>query len=75
MEKHNTFLGEETTIEVMQEQQKGWLFYVTHNTPELFDEYEQYCKDENLDAENEESAKAFMDYRDQLFEEAMVNDL
>jgi hypothetical protein len=75
MEKHNTFLGEETTIEIMQDQRKGWLFYVTHNTPELLCDYEDYCQTEGIDAEAEASAIAFMDYRDQLFEEAMTNDL
>jgi hypothetical protein len=74
MNNQNSFYGEEKTIEIMQEQKKGWLFYVSHNTPELLEEYHEYCEDNNLDKEKEESASAFMDYREKLFEEALEND-
>lgn len=68
------FYGEDRVIEIMQEEGKGWLFYVGHNTQELFDEYIEYCTDNTLDPTEEDSAKAFIDYRDQVFEESFEID-
>lgn len=70
----NIYYGEEKTIEIMQEENKGWLFYVSHNTEELFEEYIEYCTDKELDPTEEDSAKAFIDYRDKVFEESMEVD-
>ena len=68
------FYGEDRVIEIMQEEDKGWLFYVGHNTQELFNEYIEYCTDKELDPTEEDSAKAFIDYREQVFEEAFEID-
>lgn len=70
----NIYYGEEKTIEIMQEENKGWLFYVSHNTEELFEEYIEYCTYNSLDPTEENSAKAFIDYRDQIFEESFETD-
>ena len=40
---------------------------------ELTEEYEQFCKDKSLDTGSDQSALAFMDYRDELFEESLSN--
>lgn len=68
------YYGEEKTIEIMQEENKGLLFYVSHNTEELFEEYIEYCTDKKLDPIEEDSAIAFIDYRDKVFEESMEID-
>ena len=36
-------------------------------------EYEQFCKDKSIDTGSDQSALAFMDYRDELFEESLSN--
>lgn len=68
------FYGVDRVIEIMQKEGKGWLFYVGHNTPELFDEYIEYCTDSKIDPTEEDSAKAFVDYREQVFDESFEND-
>ena len=47
--------------------------FVTQQSDELTDEYEQYCKDMRLDADSDTSAESFMAYRDELFEESLSN--
>lgn len=67
------FYGEERTIQIMQKEGKGWLFYVSHNTPETFDDYLEYCTDNVLDPTEETSAEAFINERERIFEEALEN--
>ena len=47
--------------------------FVTQQSDELTEEYEQFCKDKSIDTGSEQSALAFMDYRDELFEESLSN--
>ena len=47
--------------------------FVTQQSDELTEEYEQFCKDKSLDTGSDQSALAFMDYRDELFEESLSN--
>lgn len=70
----NIYYGEEKTIEIMQEENKGLLFYVSHNTEELFEEYIEYCAGKKLDPTEEDSAIAFIDYKDKVFKESMEID-
>ena len=34
---------------------------------------QQFCKDKSIDTGSDQSALAFMDYRDELFEESLSN--
>lgn len=70
----NIYYGEEKTIEIMQEENKGCLFYVSHNTEELFEEYIEYCTANTLDPTEEGSARAFIEYRDKVIEKSMQMD-
>ena len=45
--------------------------FVTQQSDELTEEYEQFCKDKSIDTGSDQSALAFMDYRDELFEESL----
>ncbi len=45
--------------------------FVTEQSDEMTGEYERFCKDENLDAFSDSSAKAFMEFREELFEESI----
>ena len=45
--------------------------FVTQQSDELTEDYEQYCKYQSLDADKEASALPFMAYRDELFEESL----
>ena len=47
--------------------------FVTQQSDELTEEYEQFCKDKSLDTGSDQSALAFMDYRDELFHESLSN--
>ena len=47
--------------------------FVTQQSDELTEEYEQFCKDKFIDTGSDQSALAFMDYRDELFEESLSN--
>ena len=40
---------------------------------EMTEDYEQFCQDENLDSNSDFAAQAFMDYREELFEESLSN--
>ena len=40
---------------------------------EVTEEYEDLCKDEGLDPERNESALAFLDFKEDLFEESISN--
>lgn len=67
------FYDEDRVIQIMQEEGKGWLFYVSHNTQELFEEYLDFCSDKTLDPTEEDSAYAFMEERERFFDEALEN--
>lgn len=47
--------------------------FVTQQSDEMTQEYYDFCKDESLDYHSEAAAKAFMDYREALFEESIGN--
>ena len=47
--------------------------FVTQQSDEITAEYENFCKDEDLDRNSTNSAMAFMDYRADLFEESLSN--
>ena len=47
--------------------------YVRQISDDVTHEYETFCKDEGLDPERNESALAFIDFREELFEECMSN--
>lgn len=63
------YYGEDRVVEMVQEQDLGMLFYVSHNTPEMFNDYIEYCTEHHLDPTEEESAHAFLDYIDKLIGE------
>lgn len=48
------------------------LTYITHQSKELTKEFEDFCSDRELN-QNEESAKQFVDMRQQIFNEAFEN--
>lgn len=47
--------------------------FVRQISDEVTEEYEDFCKDEGLDPERNESALAFLDFQDDLFEESISN--
>ncbi len=47
--------------------------FVTMQSDEMTEDYEQFCQDENLDSNSDFAAQAFMDYREELFEESLSN--
>ena len=47
--------------------------FVRQISDEVADEYETFCKDEGLNPERNESALAFLDFKEDLFEESISN--
>ena len=47
--------------------------FVRQISDEVTEEYENFCKDEGLNPERNESALAFLDFQDDLFEESISN--
>lgn len=47
--------------------------FVLQQSDEVTEDYYQFCKDEGLDSSATTSAQAFMDFREELFEECINN--
>ncbi len=65
------YLSEEQLIAGVQDEGKGWLWYIENHSDELRNDYFMFCNDNDLDSSLEDSAKAFMDDRDLMFEESL----
>ena len=66
------YLPEEELVEKVQSGEYGWLEYINHHSPEWQEEFNEYCQDHSLTAD-EDTAKQFVDYKDRLMEESMDN--
>lgn len=73
MSRKKNYPPYEVLCEQYQEQRIGAVDFVTQQSDEMTEEYEQYCKDEGLDPQSDTSAQAFVDYREELFEESLEN--
>lgn len=62
------YISEERLVEKVQSGEYTWLDYVQRNSPEMKNDYEWFCQYKGIDPNEEESAKAFLDARDQEFE-------
>lgn len=47
--------------------------FVTQQSDEVTEDYERFCNDEGLSSDKDTSALAFMDFREELFEESVSN--
>ncbi len=62
--------------DLCQQRQSGQITdveFVRQISDEVTEEYEDFCKNEGLDSERNESALAFLDFQDDLFEESISN--
>ena len=66
------YLPEEELVEKVQSGEYGWLEYINHHSPEWQEEFNEYCQENGLTAD-EDTAKQFVDYKDRLMEESMDN--
>ena len=66
------YLPEEELVEKVQSGEYGWLEYINHHSLEWQEEFNEYCHDHSLTAD-EDTAKQFVDYKDRLMEESMDN--
>ena len=64
------YYSEEELIEKMQSGEYGYLDYVNHYSTDWQHEYEEYCKTNCLEI-GEESAEAFVHFKDKCLEDAM----
>jgi hypothetical protein len=65
------YLPEEVLIERVQSGEYSWLDYVCHHTKEYRTEFERYCR-ERFKAPTEEMAKEFVEYEQNLIDEAIA---
>jgi hypothetical protein len=47
--------------------------FVLQQSEEVAEDYKRFCKDEDLDYNSQSAAMAFMDFREELFEESIEN--
>ncbi|WP_026367407.1 hypothetical protein [Bacteroides sp. 14(A)] len=64
------YYPEEVLVEKMQSGQYGWLDYVNHFSAEWQEEYARYCEEKGLMV-GDDSAEAFVRYKDEQLEAAM----
>lgn len=64
------YYPEEVLVEKMQNGQYGWLDYVNHFSAEWQEEYARYCEEKGLMV-SDDSAEAFVRYKDEQLETAM----
>lgn len=61
----------EDLCEQYQSQRISAVDFVTQQSDDMTEEYEDYCRREGLDPQQDSAALAFMDYREELFEESI----
>ncbi len=61
--------SEEELIELLDAGKITQLDFVTHQSPELSKEFEDFCNDRELE-QDEESAESFLEFKQQVFEDA-----
>ena len=66
----NEYYSEDFLIEKLESGEYTWLGYVNHFSPEWKEEYQEYCKENNLAVGNE-SAQEFVHYKDEQLERGM----
>lgn len=64
------YYPEEELVEKMQRGEYGWLDYVNHFSAEWQEEYTRYCGEKGLTG-GDDSAEAFVRYKDEQLEAAM----
>lgn len=64
------YYPEEVLVEKMQRGEYGWLDYVNHFSTEWQEEYARYCEEKGLMV-GDDSAEAFVHYKDEQLEAAM----
>lgn len=60
-------------VQMFQDDNISAVDFVCQQSDDLTDEYERFCKDNDLDKDSDNAARAFMDYRADLFEESLNN--
>lgn len=64
------YYPEEVLVEKIQRGEYGWLDYVNHFSAEWQEEYARYCEEKGLMV-GDDSAEAFVRYKDEQLEAAM----
>ena len=63
------FHSESELIDLLQENKINHLDFVTHLTPELYDEFMNFCSDQEIE-KDESAAILFLEERQRIFNEA-----
>lgn len=70
--KEKWYLTEEELIELVQNGTFTWVDYVTHYSPEWDEEFTSFCAERHMPLSNQ-TALAYIAFREDLLEEAMIN--
>lgn len=64
------YFSEDELVEKVQSGEMDMVGYVTHHSKEWDEEYEEFCRERQLDPDIEKSADAFLEYKDNLLTQA-----
>ena len=69
--ENNGNMSEHELGEKLANQEMTFVEYINQHDQNFIDEYNEYCEENGFDANAEESAYAFIEYREDLMEEFM----
>ena len=64
------YYSEDELVEKVQYGEMDMVGYVTHHSEEWDEEYDEFCRERQLDPDDEKSADAFLGYKDDLLTKA-----
>ncbi len=67
--RRGPFLTEEELVEKHQAGKFGWVEYISHYSEEWCDEYEEFCKQNGYDVDDNAAAKLFVDQKNEELEQ------
>ncbi len=73
MKKGPVFYPEYELAEKHQRGEINWVEYISYHSAEWCEEYEAFCKDNDLDENDDAAAKQFVEHKDAELEEALAN--
>ena len=68
---NNEKMSEEQIVDKMQNGEMTYVEYINQHDEDFRDEYEQYCKDNGFDPQEEDSAISFIEMKEEEFDASM----
>lgn len=74
MKKGPVYYPEDVLVEKHQNGEYNWVDYISHYSEEWCEEYETYCKLNNLEEDNDTNAEAFVAHKTEQLENALTDE-